>query len=267
MTPRNGYPDGPHTLAVRKHHRPRTTAMRLEIDRLATRIAELERDKEELELFAAVAAHELMEPLVMTEAYVALVSERLGEEHEDARRELSIVGRGAARTRLLVETILHEARSAGREPLNEAVDLGTVARDALDLLAPEITERSARIEVDDLPTVRGERALIACVMNNLLVNGLKYSPRQDCEIRVEAEADNGYWRTSVISSGPALAEADRERIFGTFSRGRNERRAHGTGLGLAISRRIVERHGGTMGVAVNGSEQGNRFYFTLPAAG
>jgi signal transduction histidine kinase len=267
MTPRNGHPDGHHALGVRKHHRPTTTAMRLEIDRLSTRVAELERDKAELELFAAVAAHELIEPLVMTEAYVALVSERLGDDHGDARRDLSIVGRGAARTRMLVETILHEARSADREPLSEIVDLGAVTRDALDMLAPEITEREARIEVEELPLVRGERTLIGCVMNNLLVNALKYSPRQDCAVRIESESEALFARISVISSGPPLAEVDRERIFGQFHRGRNERRAQGTGLGLAISRRIVERHGGTIGVSSNGSGRGNRFYFTLPAAG
>ena len=69
------------------------------------------------------------------------------------------------------------------------------------------------------------------------------------------------------SEGPTIPVEDRERIFEPFSRARTERRVRGAGLGLSISRRVVERHGGRIGVtAANGSRSnGNVFYFTLPA--
>ena len=57
---------------------------------------------------------------------------------------------------------------------------------------------------------------------------------------------------------------DRTAIFESFRRGRGERRASGSGLGLAICRRIVERHGGDIGV-IPAPLEGNRFFFTLPA--
>jgi signal transduction histidine kinase len=261
MTPRNGIPE----LHGRQRHQPSTFNLRREIERLSARVAELESEKADLESFAAVAAHELMEPLVMTEAYTALVSERLDEEHADSRRDLETIGRGAARTRMLLETILDDARLADREPRMEAVALDEIVADSLDLLAPEIRQREAEIQVEALPVVRGEGVLLSSVINNLLVNALKYSPRRDGRIRIQAEREGEAWKISVASAGPTLAPDERERIFAQFNRGRGERRARGTGLGLAICRRIVERHGGTIGVtAVNGS--GNRFYFTLPAA-
>jgi light-regulated signal transduction histidine kinase (bacteriophytochrome) len=65
-----------------------------EIRRLQARIAELEREKTDVGAFAAVAAHELLPPLVMTEAYAATVCERPGEErHADSRRDLETLGR------------------------------------------------------------------------------------------------------------------------------------------------------------------------------
>jgi hypothetical protein len=65
-----------------------------EIRRLQARIAELERENTDVEAFAAVAAHELVPPLVMTEAYAATVCERPGEErYADSRRDLETLGR------------------------------------------------------------------------------------------------------------------------------------------------------------------------------
>src|SRR6266511_3025446 len=96
------------------HHRGGSASV-LErgIQRLRARVAELEGENADVEAFAAVAAHELVEPLVMTEAYAVMVADRLDEElHAHSRRDLDAMGRNAARTRLLVETLLHDARSS-----------------------------------------------------------------------------------------------------------------------------------------------------------
>src|SRR3712207_8660187 len=74
--------------------------LELEAERLTARVEELERQKAALEAFAAVAAHELVEPLVMTEAYVAIVADRLDAAvHADSRRDLATISRAAARMR------------------------------------------------------------------------------------------------------------------------------------------------------------------------
>ena len=74
----------------------------------------LQRQKANVEAFAAVAAHELLAALVITEAYAATVSERLDEErHADSPRDLETLGRGAARMRQLVEALLHARAPAG----------------------------------------------------------------------------------------------------------------------------------------------------------
>jgi chemotaxis family two-component system sensor kinase Cph1 len=236
-----------------------------EIERLHARVAELEREKAEIEAFAAVAAHELVEPLVMTEAYAAMVFEQLDDDvHGAAREDLTALARGAARTRLLVETLLQEARTDGRGLRRRLVDLDRVVGEVLTLLRPQIESREASIEVDELPEVLGDEALLGGVFTNLLVNALKYSPRHGATIRVSAARQGTDWRIEVESGGRTIAPQDRLRIFEPFRRGPGERRARGAGLGLTICRRIVERHGGTIGVTASAGE-GNRFYFTLPA--
>jgi signal transduction histidine kinase len=235
-----------------------------EIESLSARVEELEREKEAVEAFAAIAAHELVEPLVMTEAYATMVSDRLDkEQHADSCRDLDALGRGAARMRLLIETLLHDARSSGRSIVRRPVALDGVMRDCLELLGPDIDARGAHVDIGPLPTVTGEEAMLSSLFKNLLINALKYSPRQDTKIRVGASRTGAFWRFEVESEGPTIPAEDRQRIFEPFHRGRGERRARGAGLGLAICRRIVERHGGAIGVDT-APAGGNVFYFTLP---
>jgi chemotaxis family two-component system sensor kinase Cph1 len=236
-----------------------------EIDRLSARVQTLEREKASVEAFAAVAAHELLEPLILTESYVALLNERLEDsEHEETRRDLDALARSARRGRLLVETMLYDARTSGRGVERRPVNLNAVVRDTLRLLKPEIDACEADVEVDELPNVQGDEAMIAGVYKNLLLNALKYSPRSGSSIRVGVDRNGGDPQLYVQSAGPPIPADERERIFEPFHRGHGERRARGTGLGLAICRAIVERHGGEIGVAP-GEPGGNRFYFTLPA--
>lgn len=236
-----------------------------EIEHLAGRVEQLEREKADIEAFAALAAHEMVEPLIMAEAFAAMVSERLHtDEHADSRADLAALSRGAARVRLLVEALLHDARAMTGGIPRRYVDLDAVVRDCLTLLGPEIASRSAHVELAPLPTVWCEEASLTGVFTNLLVNALKYSPRRGAHIAIAATRENGDWRISVESEGPTIPEEDRERIFEPFNRARGERRVRGAGLGLHICRRIIERHGGRLGVTpVNGS--GNIFSFTLPA--
>jgi signal transduction histidine kinase len=236
----------------------------VELQRLHARIEQLERERDGAESFAALAAHELMAPLVLTEACVAYAGERLGDgQLPELMQALTVLGRGAGRTRRLVEALLHEARASGRPLRRDRVDLGPLAQECIELLAPEVRARSARIAIGPLPVVPGQSELLGGVLTNLLMNALKFNPRDGGAIEVGAERDAGMWTISVTSEGPVVPAEDRERIFEPYHRGSGERRTRGAGLGLAISRRIVERHGGRIGVAE--APLGNRFHFTLPA--
>lgn len=235
-----------------------------EATRLSARVEQLEREKAALEAFAGIAAHELVEPLVITEAYATMVAARLDEEeHADSRRDLAALTRTVSRTRLLLEALLNDARTSGTHLPGGDVDLGVLVEECLCLLEAEIEARGAAVTVGELPVVMGNEALLNGLFTNLLMNALKYSPRNGTEIAVNALRNRSEWRIWVDSDGPTIPEEDRGRIFRPYERGSGERRARGAGLGLAICRRIVERHGGGIGVvpAPNG---GNRFYFTLP---
>lgn len=256
----------PRALRQMPHKRMRSVpGLEREVERLAARVHQLEREKADVEAFAAVAAHELVEPLVMAEAYAAIVSDRLSDaEHADSKRDLDALARGVARIRLLTESLLHEACASDRQIERKPVDMKALVGDCVALLRPEIVSRDACVELAEMPEALGDEALLSGVISNLLINALKYSPRDGGGIRVGGAREATATRFFVESDGPTIPLEDQARIFLAYKRGRGERRATGTGLGLAICRRIVERHGGEIGVvAANGS--GNRFFFTLPA--
>jgi signal transduction histidine kinase len=259
------------------HDATTTTTTRAPLDgeltRLTARIEQLEAELEDsrdqvarLDRFAAMAAHEVLKPLVMTEAFATMIAERGGHGLDlETRRDVDTLIRISTRMRVLVEAMLMDARP-GREPLKrQAVDVSKVLNDCVEMLGAEIRAKDARVDVDPMPVVPGDEALLAGVFGNLLSNALQYGPREGGEIQVSAERTEAGWTFSVESPGPTIPESDRQRIFEPWQRGWGERRAKGVGLGLAIVRQVVERHGGQVGVAEPADAAGNRFFFTLPA--
>jgi hypothetical protein len=105
------------------------------------------------------------------------------------------------------------------------------------------------------------------VVDNLVGNALKYVQMgRPARIDITAGAGpTGWTRIEVADRGIGIPDEDKPNIFETFHRARTAAGYAGTGLGLAICRRIVERHGGTIGVTDNPGG-GTRFAFTLPLA-
>jgi two-component system, chemotaxis family, sensor kinase Cph1 len=232
---------------------------------LIARIEALEAERAQLENFAAMAAHEVLKPLVMTEAYATLIAERVGHGLDlQSRRDLDAIVRISSRVRLLVEAMLTDARKSGRPVRREQVDVAQIIRDCIRLLDTEIRERDARLEVDPMPVIQSDPALLSGVFSNLLSNAVKYGPRKGGDIRVSVSRSAAGWTFDVLSNGPALPEKGREKLFEPWECGPGERRAAGAGLGLAIVRSIVEQHGGEVGVT-SPTDRSNRFFFTLPA--
>lgn len=233
-------------------------------EELEALIDELGEHSRAMEGFAAIAAHQLSEPLIVAESGSIMVAEDLGDELDpDLRARLDAIGRGAARARQIIDALLMDARSATGVSL-EPVDTERVVAHVLEDLGPWLSERGVVADIGTLPAVRAEPRLLAVVYQNLLSNALKYGPREGGRIQLGAERHASGWRLMVTSGGAPLSEHDTTRIFEPFRRVPGERRAPGSGLGLAICARIVDRLGGTIGVEPQ--PEGNSFYFILPAA-
>jgi len=128
--------------------------------------------------------------------------------------------------------------------------------------------RWGRAVVDRLPVVMAEPTQLAQVFQNLISNAVKFTPPGTVpRITVSAEHTGGRCRFTVTDNGIGIDPEHRERIFGMFKRLHTREDYPGTGIGLALVKKIVELHGGQVGVTdPPDTAGGTRFWFTLPAA-
>jgi signal transduction histidine kinase len=117
------------------------------------------------------------------------------------------------------------------------------------------------VEAPDVPPVTGDPVRVRQVVDNLLVNALKFTP-EGGTVALSARARDGGVEVTVRDTGPGIPEAERQKIFEKFYQIKGAS-IGGVGLGLAICKAIVELHGGRIWVD---SEPGGgaAFHFTLP---
>jgi signal transduction histidine kinase len=141
--------------------------------------------------------------------------------------------------------------------------IGTLIRDASERSGSAFPEMDLRLEIDEnLPSADVDATRISQVLDNLLSNAYKYAPGSTVVISVKN--DDGNIRIEVKDFGPGIPTEHIPHLFERFFRVPGETTSvRGTGLGLYICRKIVEAHGGKIGL-YSKVKEGSTFYFTLP---
>lgn len=232
---------------------------------LEQRLEDLARSNLELERFAYVASHDLMEPLRMVASYTQLLDRRYRKQLDsDAGEFMDFIVSGARRMKLLLDDLLLYSR-AGRkiaEPRAEPMD--AVLAEVLDNLKVLIAEKQAVIESVPLPVLHCVRSEMTQLLQNLLGNALKFTDaNRPAHVHIGASDDGEAWTFAVADNGIGIAPEFFERIFVIFQRLHERETYSGNGIGLAICKKIVEQRGGRIWVE---SEPGGgtTFRFTVP---
>ena len=194
----------------------------------------VERDRE----FNADVSHELRTPLavIASTTELMLASNTLTDKLRDRLRRIERASRQATE---LTNALLLLSRSERSGPTDgETTDVARIAEQVIDMNRPNIGSKpvTVRLEIDDQVEVDAPSAVIAVALNNLIGNGIKYTPAGEVVVRV------GAGRIVVEDSGPGIAAEDAERLFERGVRGEGAA-GKGAGLGLAIVRRLCELYG------------------------
>ncbi len=221
----------------------------------------------DLEQFAYVASHDLQEPLRMVANYVQLLEKRYGDRlDQDARDFIAFAADGAVRMQQMIDSLLNYSRLNTQQKPFEPVDLNAVFQRVLRDLERRILETGATVTARPLPAVYGDKLQLGLLFQNLISNAIKFRGEAPPDVRITARASSSYWKITVADNGIGIEPAYQERIFKIFQRLHSRSDYPGTGIGLSVCRRIIERHGGTIGVqSVYG--KGSSFWFTLPKKG
>jgi PAS domain S-box-containing protein len=225
----------------------------------------LRSSNQELEAFSYSVSHDLRAPLGAIGGFNRALSHRLETlDDERAHHFLARIQAGVERMEQLIDSLLALAKVV-RAPLRyEDVDLGALAREALDALLEANPARRVKVTVQPDLVARGDMRLLRVALENLLGNAWKFtSQREDAAIEVGQLPDSKVFFVRDNGCGFDMAYAD--KLFGAFQRLHTEAEFPGTGIGLATVRRIIARHQGRVwGESQLG--QGTTFYFVLSEA-
>jgi signal transduction histidine kinase len=235
---------------------------------LETTNIELERSNKELQDFTYIASHDLREPLRKISAFGQLLQESLkGKLDEDEEENFAFMIDGATRMQQMVNDLLIYSRVTTKAKPSERVDLNAVIENLKDVeLAVQVEETGGVINVPEpLPPVDADPSQIHQLLQNLIGNGLKYRRKGVAPVitvRSRQEAGKKV-RIEVQDNGIGIEEQYCATIFGMFKRLHSREDYEGSGIGLAVCKKIVERHGGEIGVESNPG-MGSTFWFTMP---
>jgi len=219
-------------------------------EKLRNYAVELKRSNEELQDFAAIASHDLQEPLRKIIAFGDRLQAMVPDLCQQGNDYLERMQKAAQRMQRLIDDLLLYSRVTTKAQPFNAVDLKNLVAQVVEDLEVPLKNTGRRIYVNDLPTLVGDVFQMRQLFQNILSNSLKYHRKGiPPVIHVNCSpGENGDWKITIEDNGIGFDMKYVEKIFKPFELLHTREEFEGTGMGLAICKKIVHRHGGEIKV-------------------
>ncbi len=220
--------------------------------------------------FISIASHQLRTPPATIKWYMSsLLAGDYGPFTDDQKKQLNIIHQTNNGLISLIEDMLNVSRiERGKmEFLFTETNMLELAELAFNQLIPMATDKKLLFNFikpeQNLPKVMADKEKIRQVMNNLIDNALKYTPKGSVTAAICER--NGQIVFSVKDSGKGVSEQEKTSIFQKFSRGKESvKHSAGLGLGLYVAKIIIEQHKGKIWAESEGEGKGSTFAFSIP---
>jgi two-component system sensor histidine kinase CiaH len=203
--------------------------------------------------FMMAVTHELKTPI----SVARLNLETLQKYNLDPEKQKKLIRTTldeTARLNFLTNNILiaSQLEAGGYQSAKEELDLSTLLKDCLEDFRDRFPDRDFRQEIESDADVKGDALLLQMLINNLLENAIKYSPKETPITAVLKKYRSGI-ELQVKDQGPGIPDEEKKKIFSKFYRIGNEstRKTQGTGLGLYLCRKITAGHNADISVTNN----------------
>ena len=234
------------------------------LDWLRRRLLELETHQPR---FLRHVSHELKTPLTAVREGSELLNDRIvGEMSAQQTDIVRIIRDNTLSLQRLIEDLLsYQQHKSAAQIKVEVVEMRQVIERVVREHRLEMLSRVISVDVQgDAPVLLGDREQLRVVLDNLVSNAIKYTPRGG-NVRIRSSTDGAVAQIDVEDDGPGVALEEQERVFESFYRGNasTNGKIKGSGLGLAIVREYVLAHQGHVFV-VDPGKSGGRFRVRLP---
>ena len=219
----------------------------------------------ELEAFSYSVSHDLRAPLRHISGFVDLLNNNNSTQLDSkGLRFLNIITESAHEMGNLIDALLTFSRLSRTELQRVKINSKNIVTRALKTFSDELTGRTVKINISDLPDEMGDENLINQVWVNLISNALKYSRNKEkAVIDIGGKVENGEVIFHIKDNGAGFDMKYADKLFGVFQRLHKASDFEGIGIGLANVSRIVMRHGGKCW-AESKVGKGATFLFSVP---
>ena len=228
--------------------------------------AKLERSNQDLQDFAFIASHDLMEPLRKVQAFGERLKSKYDEQlPEEASDWINRMQNAAFRMQTMLNDLLTYSRVSTRAQPYVMVNLNEIVEQVIADLEVRIEKTHGVVNYDRLPCVEADPSQLNQLLLNLISNALKFhKPDVPPVIYLRSkQADPGWVEFEVEDNGIGIDIDNHAKIFEPFQRLHGRSEYEGNGMGLAICRKIIERHKGIIRVQ-SALGQGTTFIIRLP---
>ncbi len=225
---------------------------------------ELKSSNELKDLFTDILRHDLLNPAGIVKGFTEVLLNM-----EDDEKKLHLLEKIEKSNEKLINMIQSAAKFAKLQSVDE-IDfeekyLDSIFNDVVNNFRPMLDEKRMTLDfVAEGTYPANVNPMIEEVFANIMSNAIKYSP-QESRIIVDILDSDEKWKVTVTDFGNGISDEDKPKIFTRFKRV-DKSGVKGTGLGLAIVKRIIELHGGEVGVEDNPAGQGSVFWVTVGKA-
>ncbi len=200
--------------------------------------------------FMIAITHELKTPIAVTKLNLETLQKRALNPQQQEKL-ISTTIQEADRLNALCNNLLltSQIEAGGYNFIKEKVDVAEIVQSCADDFVIRYPDRKIETDITNEVFIEGDKMLLQIAINNLLVNAIKYSRKEDI-VLLNVGHEKNLSRLQIIDEGSGVPAEDKVKIFEKYYRGKSGQ-TKGTGLGLYLAKKIIQQHNGSIAVSDN----------------
>jgi len=229
------------------------------------RTSQLQIANQEMKAFSYSVSHDLRSPLRAIAGFATILEEDYNNLiDEEGKRRLNLITENAKKMGQLIDDLLAFSRLGSAEMNFDKIDMNTLIQKVYDEIVTENERALISFNIQNMPVVNGDIAMLKQVWINLISNAIKFTSHKTVRtIEIGYTSEPHQFIFYIRDNGAGFDMSYSAKLFGVFQRLHSTKEFEGTGIGLALVKQVINRHKGQIW-AEGSPDKGATFFFSLP---